>query len=122
MSEQESESTVPKQPPIPESVDTARKITPIRVMRRGEDSFDADNEVVFADFSPKVLPADYPDEEVTVPKDAFAPAPVPSGDLAPASAQTSSGTSVPKSVTSGAGKPSPSATSSPASSSPKKSG
>lgn len=108
MSEQEAES--PKQPPIP-VVDKARKITPFRVMRRGDDTVDADNDVVFSDFSPRVLPADFPDEEVTVPKDVFAPQPAPLPDLAPASGRSTSGTSVPKSVSSDAGKPNPSATS-----------
>lgn len=125
MSEESVET--PKQPPIP-APDTARKITPIRMMTRGEDSIDSENQVVFSDFSPKILPADFPDEEVTVPKDAFAQAPAASGDLAPSSALTSSGTSAPPPPTSlpavptGDGKPSPSASSSPPSSSAPKSG
>jgi hypothetical protein len=121
MSEAEAEIT-PKQPPIPEVVDKARKITPFRVMRRGEDSIDSENEVVFSDFSPRVVPADFPDEELTVPKDVSAPAPAPSTDLAPASGRTTSVTSVPPSVNSDAGKLNQNATSSPPSSTPPKSG
>jgi hypothetical protein len=119
MSESNSEQT-PKQPPIP-APDTAKKISPIKMMRRGEDTIDGDNSVVFADFSPKILPADFP-EEVVVPKDVSAPEPAPSMDLAPASGQSMSVTSVPQSVTSGDGRPNPNVTSSQTSSSNKKSG
>lgn len=120
MSEQESEIT-PKQPPIP-STDRAKKISPIKMMKPGEDSFDSENTVIFSDFRPQVLPADVPDAVPTVPKDVYAPGPAPSTDLAPASGQSSSGTSVPKTATSDDGKPNPSATSSQPSSSGKKTG
>jgi hypothetical protein len=121
MSEQETEETN-KQPPIPEAKDTARKISPFKVIRRGKDSVDNDEDVVFADFSPLVLPADVPDEEIILPKDAFAREPAPLTDLAPSSALTSSVTPALKAASSGDGKPSPSATSSQPSSLPKKSG
>lgn len=111
MSEQDAEIT-PKQPPIPEKPDEARKVVPFRIMRRGQDSVDEENDVVFSDFSPRVLPADVPDEtEVTVPKDVSAPELAPSTDLAPASGQNTSVTSVPQPVSKDAGKPNPSVTS-----------
>lgn len=120
MSESNAEET-PKQPPIP-AQDTARKVVPFRIMRRGKDSVDEENDVVFADFSPLVLPSDVVTEEPTVPKDVFAPDHAPLTDLAPSSAQSSSGTNAPPSATSAAGKRNQSGTSSPPSSSEKKSG
>jgi hypothetical protein len=121
MSESEAEQT-PKQPPIPSTPDTAKKVVPFRIMRRGDDTVDRDNEVVFADFSPVVLPSDLVTEEPTVPKDVYAPEPAPSTDLAPASGPSSSGTSAPPSAILADGSPNPSATSSPPSSSGKKTG
>lgn len=58
-----------------------QEIAPFKVIERGEDTV-INDQVVFADFSPRVLPADAPDEvavdEVTVPKEESAPEPVPS--------------------------------------------
>jgi hypothetical protein len=59
----------------------AREITPFKIINRGEDTLSGTN-VVFSDFSPKVLPADAPDEveEIPVPKEESAPEPAPSSE------------------------------------------
>lgn len=42
--------------------DEPRTLNPFRVIHRGEDTVDENDNVLFADFSPKVLPADTPEE------------------------------------------------------------
>lgn len=66
--------------------DEATKITPFKIIRPGEDTVDLDDEVQFADFRPRVVPSDTPDEEPVemAPKAVSAPAPAPS----PESTQT----------------------------------
>jgi hypothetical protein len=109
-------------PPDPEEVieDEVRKVNPFRVIRRGDDTVDGEDDIVFADFSPKVLPADTPEEVVPVPKDSSA--------VEPASFSESTQTSEPKkkaspaSASAGAGKRSQSAASKQGSSSSPKTG
>lgn len=77
--------------------DEAQKLTPFKIINRGEDTLDSDDDVIFADFSPKVLPADAPEEveEIPVPKDDSAPAPAPSSESPVKTEQTSSKTPAP---------------------------
>lgn len=70
----------------------AREISPFKIINRGEDTVHGDN-VVFSDFSPRVLPSDGPDVE-TVPKGESAPGPVPSSESVQTAGQTTSDTSV----------------------------
>ena len=108
-----------------EEASEPKTITPFKVINRGEDTVDRDDRVVFADFSPKVLPADAPDEEVVVvPKDgsAMAPASSSGASLTETDEPTSSATSAPAPASEDDGKPSQSETGKPDSSSPPKSG
>lgn len=60
--------------------DEARKLNPFRVIRRGDDTVDANDDIVFADFSPRVLPADSPEEVLPAPKDSSAVEPASSSE------------------------------------------
>jgi len=55
----------------------AREVNPFQIIQRGVDTVNSRGQVTFADFTPKVVPADTP-EEIPVPKDESAQAPVPS--------------------------------------------
>lgn len=57
----------------------AKEVTPFQIIDRGEDTVNTSGRVTFADFSPKVLPSEAPDEEL-VPKDVSAPAPAQSSE------------------------------------------
>ena len=100
--------------------DGVRKVNPFRIIRRGDDTIDPDSDIVFADFSPKVLPADAPDEVPAVPKGSSA--------VEPASSSESKKTNEPQkkaspaSATEAAGKRSPSVASKQGSSSSPKTG
>lgn len=103
--------------------DEARKITPFKRIGRGQDSLDYDDEVVFADFTPHILPADLDEDEeiIVIPKEESVPEPVASPAPEPQS-EVSPTKSAPPAAPSADGKPKTPASSSPASSSPKKSG
>ncbi len=79
--------------------DEPRTITPFKLINRGEDTLNLDEQVVFADFSPRIVPADTPDEEleevVVVPKDESAPEPAASPESNPTTEPSSSETPVP---------------------------
>lgn len=61
-----------------------KQLNPFVKIQRGQDSLGRDDELVFADYSPAVVPADMPDESENVlepaPKDSSAPAPVVSSE------------------------------------------
>lgn len=91
---------------MPDEVDEPRNVTPFKLIRRGEDTLDIDERVVFADFSPTVLPADTPDEvvEVLAPKDVSVPVPAPSSESMQTSVPLTLETTVPVLVEEGDGK------------------
>lgn len=62
--------------------DEARQINPFKIIQRGEDTIGPDDDVQFADFSPRIVPSDTPDEEVTA-------APSPKGESVMAPARSS---------------------------------
>jgi len=100
-------------------------LNPFRVIRRGEDTLGADGEnVVFSDFSPRVMSADQPEleVEVTVPKEGSAPEPAPSSESKEVIEPKRSETPAPAPADEGAGKPSLTVPGKLTSSSPKKSG
>jgi len=111
--------TESSQPPEDEAV----KVTPFKLIRRGDDTIDHEEDITFADFSPRILPADAPDEnDLVVPKDGSVPEPVPSPESPPIVTHETSGTDALSPAAKAAGKPSPRETGKPDSSSPKKSG
>lgn len=66
---------------MPDEAQEPRKISPFKLINAGEDTVDEDGAVQFADFRPRVVPSDTPDEIVTpAPKDESAPAPAPSSE------------------------------------------
>ncbi len=103
-----------------------RTVHPFKLINRGEDTVvGEDNNVIFSDFSPRVIPSDVPDEEIddlVSPKDVSAREPAPSPELPPPTEPTLSETTVPAPVDKGDGKKSQDATSSPSSSIDPKSG
>lgn len=76
---------------MPNEPDEPRTVTPFMLIERGDDTLGPNDEILFADFSPKIVPADTPDE-VVVPKDVSVPEPVvsPEPQSTPQTAQTSS--------------------------------
>lgn len=105
-----------------EAHDEPQELTPFRIVNRGEDTVDSNNNVQFADFSPRVLPSEIPDEVVEVPKDESAPEPAPSSVSTETSEPVKSETPVPTPVVEDDGMPSPSESGKRTSSSPKKNG
>lgn len=109
-------------------LEAARTVTPFQIIRRGQDTIDADDKVTFADFSPQVLPSgaqeDVEVEVEPIPKEESAPGAASSQELT--SAQTppspTSEETVPQSAPSDAGSASPKETSKQSFSTPKKSG
>ena len=100
----------------------ARELHPFKIINRGQDTVAGDDErVVFADFSPRVVPSETPDEEIdnTIsPKAVSAPVPAESETgSTPPTAPTLSGTPAPAPAPSGDGKNKSNDTSSPSSSS-----
>jgi hypothetical protein len=79
-----------QQEELTEPEDTATKLTPFKLINAGEDTLDGDD-VVFADFRPKVVPSDTPDQIVQpAPKASSAPAPAPSSESTQTIAQRAS--------------------------------
>lgn len=105
-----------------DAIDDAQEMTPFRIVNRGEDTTDAHGNVQFADFSPRVLPADVPDEAVEVPKEESAQAPVPSSESTEIVEPKRSETTVQAPVVEDDGMPSPNGSGKRASSSEKKTG
>lgn len=93
----------PLQPDEEVDLSDARQVTPFKVIRRGEDSIDNDDRVTFSDFSPRVVPADTP-EEIVVPKAVSAPEPAPSQESTQTPVQTSSEPTVQTPANKGPGK------------------
>lgn len=59
----------------------SRTLYPFKTIHRGDDTLGKDDEILFADFSPKVLPSDAPDEEEPIaPKAESVPEPAPSSE------------------------------------------
>ena len=84
----------------------ARTVTPFRVINRGEDTLDEHEDVVFADFSPRVLPSEVPDEDIDGalnPKGVSAPERVSSPESTSTTEPTPTGTPAPAPADSGAG-------------------
>lgn len=100
-----------------------RTVNPFKVINRGEDTV-VDDDVIFADFSPRLLPAETPDDEevVVVPKVESAPEPVPSSESTPTTEPQTSETVVPVPVDEEDGQPKIPATGKRTSSSDPKSG
>lgn len=95
-----------------------RTITPFKLINRGEDTLDENENVVFADFSPRVIPSETPDEvEDILPKAESAPEPVPSSESTQTEGQETSETPVQAPVEEDAGSLSLNETSSQSSSS-----
>ena len=112
-----------QQEELTEPEDTATKLTPFKIINRGEDSLDENDDVVFADFSPKVVPADTPDQIVQpAPKASSAPAPAPSSESTQTIVQRASEELAQELAEEDDGLPSPSESSSQTSSSATKSG
>lgn len=108
---------------MPEEADEPTKITPFKLINAGEDTLDEDGAVQFADFRPRVVPSDTPDEIVEpAPKDVSAPVPAPSSESTQTTAPRMQDTTVPAPAEEGDGLPSPSGTSKSTSSSPTKTG
>lgn len=105
-----------------EAHDEPQELTPFRIINRGEDTLDASGNVQFADFSPRVLPSEVPDEVVEVPKAESVPAPVSSSESPETSEPKTSARTVPVPVAEDDGLPSPSESGKRVSSSPKKTG
>lgn len=106
--------------------DEPRTITPFKIIERGDDTLGANGEVLFADFSPRIVPADTPDDDeeevVVVPKGESAPEPVASPESTSATEQTTSETNVPTPADKADGSPNPNEPSLPTSSSDQKPG
>lgn len=100
----------------------AKKITPFKMISRGEDSVDREDDIIFADFSPRIVPADTPEEPVVVPKDEYAPAPAPSLESTEKTEPLKSDKPAPAPASKDDGKVSPAGNGKQDSSSPKKSG
>ena len=105
-----------------ETPEDARTITPFKIIHRGEDTVDSDDVVRFADFSPKVLPSDAPEEEGIAPKGESAPARASSLASRKKTEPTKSEKNAPENAGEAGGKSSRSESGSQTSSSPKKSG
>jgi len=87
---------------MPQEESEPRTLTPFKVINRGEDTV-IDDAVVFADFSPRVVPASVADEEIDdilLPKDVSALAHVVPPELIPLTEPTLSTTPVPLPVVS----------------------
>lgn len=100
----------------------ARELHPFKIIQRGQDTVAGDDEtVVFADFSPRVVPADTPDREIDnsiLPKAGSALVPAASEtELIPPIEPTLSETPVPEPAPLGDGKSKSSETTSQSSSS-----
>lgn len=109
--------------PVPEEAEEPRKISPFKLINAGEDTVDEDGAVQFADFRPRVVPADTPDEiDQPAPKDESAPAPAPSSESTQTTAPQKSDTTVPTPAEEGDGQLNPSGSSKPGSSSAPKTG
>lgn len=106
-----------------EEASEPRNLTPFKIIHRGEDTLGPDDEVQFADFSPRMIPADVPDEVVVaVPKEESAPQPVPSSESTETTEPAKSETSAQTPADEDAGKPSPNGSGKQTSSSAKKTG
>lgn len=104
-----------------------REVHPFKVINRGEDTVVGDDDnVVFSDFSPKVVPSSTPErevEKVVDPKVEFAPEPAASETLlTPPTEPTSLATPVPAPADSDTGKSKSDDPTSPSSSTDPKSG
>lgn len=107
---------------MPEN-ETARKVTPFRIIERGQDTIDKDDDVVFADFSPRVVPADTPEEQETaVPKDDSAAEPAHSLESSVTTEQKNLDSPAPEPAVKDSGKLKESESGTQASSSQKKTG
>ena len=103
--------------------DTARKISPFKVIERGQDTIDKDDDVIFADFSPRVLPADTPEETVVpAPKGESVVEPAPSSESSETTEPKSQDKTAPEPAAKDSGKPKANASGTQVSSSPKKTG
>lgn len=87
-----------------------REVSPFKIINRGEDTVDKNDRVVFADFSPKVVPSETPDREKS-PKGASAPRPARSKESPPKTEQKKSETSAQTPASKDAGAANPSGTS-----------
>lgn len=99
--------------------DTAKQLNPFKLIQRGEDTLGPDDDVQFADFSPRMLPADVPEPS---PKDESALAPAHSKGSREKIERPTSDTSAQEPADKGDGQNSPNEDSSQTSSSEKKSG
>lgn len=111
-----------QQEELTEPEDAATKLNPFKIINAGEDTLDGDD-VVFADFRPKIIPSDTPDEIVDpAPKASSAPAPAPSSESTQTIVQRASEELVQELADEDGGQPNPTESSSQASSSDTKSG
>lgn len=89
----------------------SRPLTPFKIIRRGEDTLDDEGKVVFADYSPGMIPSDIPDKEPVVeqvPKVESAQGPVSLQESTLTSEPQMSDTPAQEPVTKEDGQPSPS--------------
>lgn len=85
-----------------------KTITPFKLMNAGEDTLGPDDEVLFADFRPRVVPSDTPDEvEDADPKVESAPELAPYSESTQTPEPQTSEKSVPTPAEEGAGQSSP---------------
>lgn len=106
-----------------DEVSEPKELSPFKIIHRGEDSLDSEGEVTFADFSPRVVPADTPEDVVEpAPKGVSAPEPVLSSDSSETPVQPTWENPVQTPASADDGMPSPTGSGSPASSSDPKTG
>lgn len=79
-----------------EEADEAQTVSPFKFIQRGEDTLDDEGNVMFADFTPKIVPSETPDEIEPAPKVESAPEPAPSPESTQTSVQRPSETPVPE--------------------------
>jgi hypothetical protein len=123
--------TQPDRLPTDEKIDLdeARPVTPFQIIRRGQDTIGEDDRVTFADFTPQVIPSDVQQdvEAEPVPKGESAPEPAYSVESTPTTVQPTLEPIVQQAAEELAaalddGSPNPNETSTPSSSTAKKSG
>lgn len=106
-----------------EARDEPRTISPFKIIQRGEDTVDGDENLIFSDFRPHVMGADVViEDDLPAPKGVSVPEPAPSSGSDQTTVQTMSENPVQALADEADGVPSPSVDLKQTSSSPKKTG